>query len=78
IITFQSCYSLTDEELDRLVKDAEVNSEEDKKRREEVDLRIEADSLVFLVEKTLTDLGENIGLEDKKSAEEKKDALKTA
>lgn len=49
-----------------------------KKRREEVDLRNEADSLVFQVEKTLTDLGENIGEEDKKSAEEKKDALKTA
>ena len=35
------------------------------KRREEVDLRNEADSLVFQVEKTLTDLGENIGEEDK-------------
>ena len=63
-ITIQSSSSLSDEEIDRMVK--------------EVDLRNEADSLVFQVEKTLTDLGENIGEEDKKSAEEKKDALKTA
>lgn len=77
-ITIQSSSSLSDEEIDRMVKDAEVNAEADKKRREEVDLRNEADSLVFQVEKTLTDLGENIGEEDKKSAEEKKDALKTA
>ena len=47
-----------------MVKDAEVNAEADKKRRE-VDLRNEADSLVFQVEKTLTDLGENIGEEEK-------------
>ncbi|WP_460924175.1 Hsp70 family protein, partial [Staphylococcus aureus] len=60
-ITMQSSSSLSDEEIDRMVKDAEVNAEADKKRREEVDLRIEADSLVFQVEKTLTDLGENIG-----------------
>ena len=77
-ITIQSSSSLSDEEIDRMVKDAEENAEADKKRREEVDLRNEADSLVFQVEKTLTDLGENIGEEDKKSAEEKKDALKTA
>ncbi len=77
-ITIQSSSSLSDEEIDRMVKDAEVNAEADKKRREEVDLRNEADKPVFQVEKTLTDLGENIGEEDKKSAEEKKDALKTA
>merc|ERR1711964_264676 len=45
---------------------------------EEIDLRNEADSLVFQVEKTVKDLGENISDEDKKNAEEKKDALKTA
>ncbi|WP_176719163.1 Hsp70 family protein, partial [Staphylococcus aureus] len=77
-ITIQSRSSLSDEEIDRMVKAAEVNADADKKRREELDLRNEADSLVFQGEKTLTDLGENIGEEDKKSAEEKKDALKTA
>ena len=77
-ITIQSSSSLSDEEIDRMVKDAEENAEADKKRREEVDLRNEADSLVFQVEKTVKDLGENISDEDKKNAEEKKDALKTA
>ena len=76
-ITIQSSSSLSDEEIDRMVKDAEENAEADKKRRE-VDLRNEADSLVFQVEKTVKDLGENISDEDKKNAEEKKDALKTA
>ena len=47
------------------------------KRREEVDLRNEADSLVFQVEKTITDLGDNISEDDKKNAEEK-NALKSA
>ena len=42
------------------------------KRREEVDLRNEADSLVFQVEKTIKDLGDNISEDDKKNAEEKK------
>ena len=77
-ITIQSSSSLSDEEIDRMVKDAEENAEADKKRREEVDLRNEADGLVFQVEKTIKDLGENIGEDDKKNAEEKKDALKTA
>ena len=77
-ITIQSSSSLSDEEIDRMVKDAEENAEADKKRREEVDLRNEADSLVFQVEKKVKDLGENISDEDKKNAEEKKDALKTA
>ena len=43
-----------------------------------MDLRNEADSLVFQVEKTITDLGDNISEDDKKNAEEKKDALKSA
>lgn len=75
-ITIQSSSSLSDEEIDRMVKDAEVNAEADKKRREEVDLRNEADSLVFQVEKTLTDLGENIGEEDKNLLKRKKTLLK--
>lgn len=77
-ITIQSSSSLSDDEIDRMVKDAEENAEADKKRREEVDLRNEADSLVFQVEKTINDLGENIGEEDKKNAEDKKEALKSA
>lgn len=77
-ITIESSSALSDEEIDRMVKDAEQNAEADKKRREEVDLRNDADQLVFQVDKTLKDLGDNVSEEDKKEAEEKKDELKTA
>ena len=52
-ITIQSSSSLSDEEIDRMVKDAEANAEADKKRREEVDLRNEADQLVFATDKAI-------------------------
>lgn len=77
-ITIESSSALSDEEIDRMVKDAEQNAEADKKRREEVDLRNDADQLVFQVDKTLKDLGDNVSGEDKKEAEAKKDELKTA
>ncbi|QHW37096.1 molecular chaperone DnaK [Staphylococcus ursi] len=77
-ITIESSSALSDEEIDRMVKDAEQNAEADKKRREEVDLRNDADQLVFQVDKTLKDLGDNVSKEDKKEAEAKKDELKTA
>ncbi len=77
-ITIESSSALSDEEIDRMVKDAEQNAEADKKRREEVDLRNEADQLVFQVDKTLKDLGENVSEDDKKDAEAKKDELKIA
>ncbi|MBA8758896.1 molecular chaperone DnaK [Staphylococcus schleiferi subsp. coagulans] len=77
-ITIESSSALSDEEIDRMVKDAEQNAEADKKRREEVDLRNEADQLVFQVDKTLKDLGENVSEDDKKDAEAKKNELKTA
>ncbi|WP_439670387.1 molecular chaperone DnaK [Staphylococcus pseudintermedius] len=77
-ITIESSSALSDEEIARMVKDAEQNAEADKKRREEVDLRNDADQLVFQVDKTLKDLGDNVSEEDKKEAEAKKDELKTA
>lgn len=77
-ITIESSSTLSDDEIDRMVKDAEQNAEEDKKRREESDLRNEADSLVFQVDKTLKDLGDNVSEDDKKQAEDKKEALKSA
>ncbi|PCF80392.1 molecular chaperone DnaK [Staphylococcus intermedius] len=77
-ITIESSSALSDEEIDRMVKDAEQNAEADKKRREEVDLRNDADQLIFQVDKTLKDLGDNVSEEDKKEAEAKKDELKTA
>ncbi|QDX93266.1 molecular chaperone DnaK [Brevibacterium sp. JNUCC-42] len=55
-ITITSNSGLSDEEIDRMVKEAELNSEADKKRKEEVEVRNEADQLVFTTEKTLKDL----------------------
>ncbi|ADU29851.1 molecular chaperone DnaK [Evansella cellulosilytica] len=77
-ITITSSSGLSDEEIDKMVKEAEENAEADKKRREEVDLRNEADQLVFTTEKTLKDLGENVDAADKEKAEAAKDKVKSA
>ncbi|WP_213422916.1 molecular chaperone DnaK [Bhargavaea massiliensis] len=77
-ITIQSDNSLSDEEIERMVKDAEANAEADKKRQEEAELRNEADQAVFMTEKTISDLGDNVSEEEKKQAEEAKDELKAA
>ncbi|MEB8073566.1 molecular chaperone DnaK [Mammaliicoccus sciuri] len=77
-ITIESSSSLSDEEIDRMVQDAEKNAEADKKRREEIDLRNDADQMVFTVEKTLTDLGDNVDESEKAKAEEAKEELKKA
>ena len=55
-ITIKSSTGLSDEEIERMVKEAEANAEADKKRKEEAELRNEADQLVFTTEKTLKDL----------------------
>ncbi|MUV39586.1 Chaperone protein DnaK [Lentibacillus sp. JNUCC-1] len=77
-ITIKSSSGLSDDEVDRMVKEAEENAEEDKKRREEVDLRNEADQMIFTTEKTLKDLGDKVTDEEKQKAESAKDELKTA
>ncbi|GEN57426.1 chaperone protein DnaK [Halolactibacillus alkaliphilus] len=77
-ITIQSSSGLSEEEVEKMVKDAEENAEADKKRREEIDLRNTADQLVFQTDKTLKDLGENISDDEKQKAEDAKEALKKA
>ena len=77
-IVIQSDSGLTDEEIERMVKDAEANAEADAKRKEEAELRNEADQLVFQVDKTITDLGEQITEEEKKSVEDASDELKNS
>jgi len=77
-IVIQSDSGLTDEEIERMVKDAEANAEADAKRKEEAELRNEADQLVFQVDKTISDLGEQITEEEKKSVEDARDELKKA
>ncbi|HEX7064842.1 MAG TPA: Hsp70 family protein, partial [Bacillales bacterium] len=77
-ITIKSSSGLSDEEVEQMVKEAEENAEEDKKRREEVDLRNEADQMIFTTEKTLKDLGDKVEEDEKNKAEEAKDKLKKA
>lgn len=77
-ITITSSSGLSDDEIEKMVHDAEENAEEDKKRREQVELRNEADQLVFSTEKTLKDLGDNVEQEEKDKAEAAKEKLKAA
>lgn len=80
-ITIQKPGGLSDEEIDRMVKDAELHAEEDKKRKEEIDIRNTADSLINAAEKTVSQAGE-AGIEvtddQKKAVEDAVAALKTA
>ena len=77
-ITIQASSGLSDDEIDQMVKDAEENAEADKKRREEVDLRNEADQLIFTTDKTIKDLAEKVSDDEKEKAEAAKEELKKA
>ncbi|WP_342511255.1 molecular chaperone DnaK [Sporosarcina sp. FSL K6-1522] len=77
-ITIQASSGLSDEEIERMVKDAEANAEADQKRKEEADLKNEADQLVFMAEKTLKDLEGKVSEEEVKNVEEAKEELKAA
>ena len=61
--------NLTDEDIDKAVKDAEAHAAEDKKRKEEIEVRNNAESLVYNCQKTITDLGDKISGEEKAKAE---------
>ena len=69
-ITITSNTNLSDEEIDKMMKEAEANKEEDKKRKEEADLKNDAEQLVFQTEKAIKDLGEKVDKDDKEKAEE--------
>ncbi|MDF2038678.1 molecular chaperone DnaK [Cytobacillus oceanisediminis] len=77
-ITIKSSTGLSDEEIEKMVREAEENAEADKKRKEEVELRNEADQLVFTTEKTLKDLEGKVDEDEVNKANEAKDALKAA
>ena len=77
-ITINTASSLSDEDIERMVREAEENAEADKKRKEEVELRNEADQLVFQTEKTLKDLEGKVEEAEVKKAEAAKDELKAA
>ena len=68
-IQIQASGGLSDEEIQKMVKDAEANKEADKKKRDSVDARNQADSLVFSTEKSLKEHGDKVSSEDKKAIE---------
>ena len=69
-ITITASTNLSDEEIERMVKEAEANKEEDNKRREEAETRNEAEQLVFQTEKSLKDLGDKVDSDEKEKVEE--------
>src|SRR5699024_2743134 len=77
-ITIQSNSGLSDDEIDRMMKDAEANAEEDKKRKEEADLRNEVEQLIFQVEKTTKELDGKVDQAELDKANNLKDELKQA
>jgi molecular chaperone DnaK len=77
-ITIKSSTGLSEEEIQKMVREAEENAEADKQRKEEVELRNEADQLVFTTEKTLKDLEGKVDAAEVAKANEAKDALKAA
>ena len=77
-ITIKSSTGLSDEEIQKMVREAEENADADKQRKEEVELRNEADQLVFTTEKTLKDLEGKVDAAEVAKANDAKDALKQA
>ncbi|HHI81055.1 MAG TPA: molecular chaperone DnaK [Planctomycetes bacterium] len=77
-IVIQTSSGLTEEEVEKMRKEAEAHASEDKKRRELVEEKNKADNLVYEVEKNLKELGDKIPAEDKTKIEEKVDVLKKA
>ncbi len=68
-ITITSSTNLSDEEIDKMMKEAEANKEADEKRKEEAEIRNNADSMIFSTEKALEDLGDKVDSADKEKAE---------
>lgn len=77
-ITITSSSGLSEDEIEDMVKQAEENAEEDKAKKEEAELRNEADQLIFTVDKTIKDLGENVEETEKQNAEDAKSKLQEA
>ena len=70
-ITITSSTKLSDEEIEKAVKEAEMNAEADKKKTEEIEVRNNADSIIYTSEKTLDELGDKVTADEKSSVEEK-------
>ena len=77
-ITITSSGALSDEEIDRMMKEAEANKEADEKRKQEAEIRNDADQAVFACEKAIKDLGEKLTDDEKKDTEKLIDDVKEA
>ena len=77
-ITITASTHLSDEEIDKMVKEAEANKEADEKKKEEVDTKNEAEQLVYATEKAIKDLGDKIDEGEKEEAEKLMEELKDA
>ena len=75
-IRIEASSGLSEEEIEKMTKDADAHAEEDKKKKEKIEIKNNADTLVYTTEKLLRDAGDKIKAEDKKSIEEKVEALK--
>ena len=75
-ITITSSSGLSEEEIDRMRKDAEAHADEDKKKKEVVEMKNQADSIIFSTDKLVKESGDKMKPEDKKELEEKLEALK--
>ena len=70
--------NLTDEDIEKAVKDAEAHAEEDKKRKDEIEVRNNAESLVYNSQKTIDELGDKISGEEKAKVETEIENVKKA
>ena len=77
-ITITSSTNLSDDEIDKMVKEAEANKAADEKRKEEADTKNEAEQLIFMTEKSIKDLGDKVDEKDKEEAEDLIKDLKEA
>ena len=77
-ISITASTNLSKDDIDKAVKEAEQFAAEDKKRKEEVDVRNEADQMVYQIEKSMTDFGDKVTEDDKAKVQPKLDALKEA
>ena len=77
-VSITASSNLSEEDIDKAVKDAEAHASEDKKRKEEIEVRNNAESLVYNCEKTMNELGDKISGEEKAKVETEVDNLKKA
>ncbi len=77
-IRIESSSGISDSDIEKMVKEAEMHAEEDKKEREKIEVRNEADSLLYSTEKSLKDYGDKISSDEKSKINEAMEALKSA